>query len=90
MGIHDQLRQMISKWDNRIFAAKDAEARVRGWEIARPPKGFGRVYRDPRWDLISACDMCGGGGGSVTACQSCGGYGTVRRSLTDSSPGGAA
>lgn len=89
MGIHDRLHQMISRWADRIFAAEDARAHARGWEISRPRKGFGRVYRDPRWDLISECEVCGGDDGSVTACQSCGGYGKVRPSLTDSSPGGA-
>lgn len=89
MGIRDHLRQVINRWESRLFAAEDAAARDRGWEISRPPKGFGRVYRDPRWNLISECESCRGGS-MAESCQSCGGCGTVRRNLTDSSRGGAA
>lgn len=90
MGIRDHFREVINRFERRLFAADDAVARARGWDISRPPKGFGRVVRDPRWDSISECESCGGdaeiGGES---CPSCGGYGTVRHSLTDMSYGGA-
>lgn len=90
MGIHDRFRQLINRWKGRLFAVEDAVARARGWVISRPPKGFGRVYRDLRWDLISECELCRGEGNLAQSCQSCGGHGTVRRSLTDISCGGAA
>lgn len=83
MHVNGYLRRLINKWESRIFAVEDAVARGHGWQISRPPNGFGRVYRDPRWDLISECELCGGEGGSAAEqCQRCGGRGTVRRSLT--------
>lgn len=87
MGIHGRLRYLMNTLDRRIFAAEDAVALVRGWEISRLPNGFGRVYRDPRWDSISACGLCRG---AAESCPSCGGCGTVRCRLTDMSRGGAA
>lgn len=84
------LRRLIIRWESRIFAAEDAAARHRGWQISRPPKGFGRAYRDPRWDFISECELCDGDGGSAVApCRSCEARGTVRHSPTGASPGGA-
>lgn len=91
MGIHDRFRQLVNGWERRIFVADDAVALARGWNISRSPKGFGRVYRDPRWDLISECESCRGDAGSEPeSCSSCGGCGTVQRSRTDISCGGAA
>lgn len=90
MPIHGNLRRLINKWEGRIFAAEDAAARRRGWQISRPRHGFGRLYRDPRWDLISVCELCGGDGGrAVGPCPLCGGRGTVRRNLPVLSGGAA-
>ena len=38
---------------DRLFAAQDARARQRGWQITRQQAGLGRVYRDPRFDLLT-------------------------------------
>ena len=82
--------QVVRKWEDRIFAAEDAAARARGWQISRPLRGFGRVYRDPRWDLISACEVCNGDGGTVAGpCLSCGGHGTIRQNRAIAPPGDA-
>ncbi|MCA1702581.1 MAG: hypothetical protein LC808_04660 [Actinobacteria bacterium] len=82
------LRRLITWYEDRLFAGEDAAARRRGWHISRPPTGSGRVYRDPRWDLLTECEQCGGEGGSaVDLCRSCQGQGTVRHSPTDAHPG---
>jgi hypothetical protein len=38
---------------DQLFAAQDARARQRGWQITRQQSGLGRVYRDPRFDLLT-------------------------------------
>jgi len=81
------------KWFNRLgdrlHAAEDARARQRGWQITRISCGLGRAYRDPRWDLIVACEMCGGEGmHGVHRCAACQGRGTVRLDVADLHPGG--
>jgi hypothetical protein len=40
---------------DQLFAAQDARARQRGWQITRQQGGLGRVYRDPRFDLLATC-----------------------------------
>ena len=59
----------LERW---IFRAPDLDAAARGWQVSRPAP-FRRVYRDPRWDSISACLPCNGAG-----CVACDGRGTVR------------
>ena len=46
------LRSWITILVDRLHAAEDARARQRGWQITRTPSGVGRLYRDPRWDLV--------------------------------------
>lgn len=90
MQTHSSLGQLIRRWEDPLFAAEDAAARARGWQISRPPSGFGRIYRDPRWDLVSACEACGGDGGTAAEpCPSCGGHGTIRHTLADDPLGAA-
>ena len=38
---------------DQLFAAQDARARQRGWQMTRQQGGLGRVYRDPRFDLLT-------------------------------------
>ncbi len=83
------LRQWFNRLGNRLHAAEDARARQRGWQITRTSRGMGRAYRDPRWDLITACEMCGGEGThGVHCCAACRGRGTVRLDQADLHPGG--
>jgi hypothetical protein len=87
---HGWLGQLIRRWEDRIFATEDTAARARGWQLSHPPRGLGRIYRDPRWDLISAGEACGGDGGNpVEPCLPCAGHGTVRRDWATAPPGGA-
>ncbi len=82
-------RQWIVKLADRLHAAEDARAQQRGWQITRISRGLGREYRDPRWDLITACEVCGGEGThGVHCCAPCQGRGTVRLDRADQHPGG--
>lgn len=70
--------RLIEDLEDRIFAADDARARARGWQVTRRPSGFARLYRDPRWDLASACADCAGRGQTPAGgCATCSGRGTV-------------
>jgi hypothetical protein len=42
---------------DQLFAAQDARARQRGWQITCQQGGLGRVYRDSRFDLPAACPV---------------------------------
>jgi len=82
-------RQWIIQLADRLHAAEDARARQRGWQINCTSHGMGREYRDPRWDLISTCEVCGGEGiHGVRHCPICQGRGTVRLDQADLHPGG--
>lgn len=64
--------------DDWAFAKLDAQARVQGWQVRRPAPLI-RVYRNPRFDTLSACGACVGEG--VTSrgpCLSCLGSGRAR------------
>jgi hypothetical protein len=52
------IRGLLDRLITRLFAAEDERARDRGWQVRRTAHGFGRSYRDPRWDRISACESC--------------------------------
>jgi len=89
-SIRRALRQLINRWEDWLFAADDAAAKNRGWQVCRPPSRFARAYRDPRWDLISACEACGGDGGSaIQPCEACQGRGTIRLDRADFPGNGA-
>ncbi len=82
--------RLIEDLEDRIFAADDARARARGWQVTRSPSGFGRRYRDPRWDLVSACSDCAGRGQTQAGgCATCSGRGTLRRDQRHSPRGGS-
>jgi len=73
------LRQLFRRCEDRLFASDDAWARHRGLQISRRPNGHGRRYRDPRWDLVTACPECTDIGASgIGRCGECGDRGTVR------------
>ena len=78
----------IIRLADRLHAAEEARAQQRGWQITRTSGGMGREYRDPRWDLIAACDDCGGKGVHGThCCATCQGQGTVRLDQADQHQG---
>ena len=64
---------------DHIFTWNDIDAYWRGWQIIRVHGGLGRRYRDPRFDALTACPQCQGGGSSArdTPCAPCLGTGRV-------------
>jgi hypothetical protein len=98
IAVHDDIgrastrsgpRRWIIRLADRLHAAEDARAQRRGWQITRTSGGMGREYRDPRWDLIAACEDCGGEGEhGAHCCATCQGRGTVRLDQADQHPGG--
>ena len=73
----DTLFDVLDDW---AFTKLDAQATAQGWQVRRPAP-FIRVYRNPRFDTLSACRSCAGEG--VTAkgvCLTCFGTGRVRAS----------
>jgi DnaJ-class molecular chaperone len=70
---------------NRLFAADDARARGRGWQVTARRDGLGRSYRDPRFNLLIRCPECRGTGAGADErpCRRCPGTGrlTLDRSL---------
>lgn len=88
-GAGKRLAQLIKDLEDRLFAAEDARARRRGWQIFRSPTGFGRRYRDPRWDLVSECPQCTGEGWTLSgSCGACHGRGTIWLDQVDLPGGG--
>ena len=64
---------------DHIFTWNDSEAYWHGWQITKVHGGLGRRYRDPRFDALTACPQCQGGGSSArdTPCAPCLGTGRV-------------
>jgi hypothetical protein len=64
---------------DRLFSWNDTEAYWRGWQITKVGGGLGRRYRDPRFDTLTGCPQCLGGGISTkdTPCLPCLGTGRV-------------
>lgn len=60
----------------RLFAAEDDRARDRGWQVRPIHGGFGRSYRDPRWDRVRRCECA-----EIEidpGCPDCAGTGVIR------------
>ncbi len=75
---------MPRRWLNRLFEKNDAEAYWRDWQIIKVRGGFGRRYRDPRFDTLAACSLCGGTGTRAgQPCSPCLGTGRVDTESTD-------
>jgi hypothetical protein len=73
-----------------LFAASDAAARERGWQVTPIRRGFGRVYRDPRFGTLASCPACRGDGVDADRieCPRCHGTGRVMiKPGAQSSPG---
>ena len=56
------VRAAISTLMRRVFASGDARARQQGWQVTSTRYGFGRQYRDPRFDTLTRCPACHGRG----------------------------
>ncbi|HYS31686.1 MAG TPA: hypothetical protein VEM58_05445 [Streptosporangiaceae bacterium] len=48
------LRKRATRFGERVFAAPDALARDRGWQVIIERAGLSRRYRDPRFDTVAA------------------------------------
>ena len=69
---------LLRRIGDRLFAANDAEAQWRGWQIEPRRAGLGRRYRDPRFDTLIRCPHCHGTGGTAgTQCAPCSGTGRM-------------
>jgi hypothetical protein len=63
---------------DRLFAANDAEACWRDWQIIRTRGGLGRRYTDPRFGMLAGCPACRGAGGTADLpCEPCLGTGRI-------------
>jgi hypothetical protein len=74
-----KLKSSVSATTQRIFAVPDAHARQHGWQVTATHGGFGRRYRDPRFDYLASCATCNGRGGNPqgTTCSACHGTGRI-------------
>jgi hypothetical protein len=73
------LKSRLSAITQQVFAVPDAHARRHGWQVAVTHGGFGRRYRDPRFDYLAPCTACNGRGYHPygTTCSACHGTGRI-------------
>lgn len=85
------IRLTLTWLEQRLFDELDRQARHDGWQVIRLYHGFGRRYRDPRFDLLSVCSTCAGSGhADGQPCDPCRGTGRVTRARPCArTPGGA-
>lgn len=70
--------RLLDRLDRMLFRDPDERATARGWQVGRG-RVFARTYRDPRFDLLSACMECDGTGlNGVLSCPNCTGTGVLR------------
>ncbi len=74
-----KLKSRLARIAQRIFAAPDADARRHGWQVTITNVGWGRSYRDPRFDRLLTCSACKGQGcyPGDTICSICDGTGRI-------------
>lgn len=74
-----KLKSRLSATAQQVFARPDADARRHDWQITVTHGGFGRRYRDPRFDYLVPCIACNGRSDdpSGTTCPACGGTGRI-------------
>lgn len=84
------IRLGLTRLEQRLFGDLDTQARHDGWQVTRLRRGFGRSYRDPRFDLLSTCPDCAGSGSiDGQLCEPCRGTGRVTRARPRTpTPGG--
>jgi hypothetical protein len=85
------IRVALTRLERRLFGDLDAQAKHDGWQVTRLRHGLARRYRDPRFDLLSACPACAGSGSTGgQPCEPCRGTGRVARARPPApTPGGA-
>lgn len=73
------VKSAVAAVTRELFAPSDARARQHGWQVTSIQHGFGRRYRDPRFDSLARCSACQGRGVQAlgTECVSCRGIGRV-------------
>jgi DnaJ-class molecular chaperone len=74
-----RVRVLVNALTRALFDASDAAARRYGWQVTSTRHGFGRLYRDPRFDAIRICPACRGHGVQTdgTECLRCRGSGRI-------------
>jgi len=74
-----KLKGLLAAITQRVFAASDADAHRHGWQVTVTRGGFGRTYRDPRFDCLAECTACNGRGCQPgdTTCSRCHGTGRI-------------
>lgn len=74
-----KLKTRLAAIAQQVFAVPDADARRHGWQVTVTHGGFGRRYRDPRFDNLVPCTACSGRGGNPrgSTCPACRGTGRV-------------
>jgi hypothetical protein len=81
-GITRWLASLAETAGDRLFARDDQIARGHGWQVIALTGGLRRRYRDPRFDTLSECPECEGGGYvGGEPCSSCQATGRVTREL---------
>jgi hypothetical protein len=78
-----RILELARKIGESAHREADDYARERGWTTTRTHAGLGRVYRDPRFDALAACNSCAGSGVREDApCSRCAGTGRITLKLT--------
>jgi hypothetical protein len=74
-----KLKNRLSAIAQQVFAGPNADARRHGWQITVTHGGFGRRYRDARFDYLVPCTACNSSSGDPcgTTCPACGGTGRI-------------
>ena len=82
-GSASPITRLLDTLERLIFRDPDLRATAHGWQVRRPSR-FRRVYRDPRWDLVSPCRTCAGlGTVDSQACPDCDGSGRTTASADE-------
>jgi hypothetical protein len=71
------VRACVDAFTRALFDTSDATAQRHGWQITPIHHGFGRLYRDPRFDTIALCPTCHGHQADETKCLRCLGSGRI-------------
>lgn len=83
-----RVRSGLTALTQQLFADTDTTARQRGWQVTATHRGFGRRYRDRRFDTLRSCAECSGRGfvSPGAPCPGCGGTGRLTVRPADEPP----